>query len=673
MSDDHSDRINNADGVTGIQASGDVYNSTVYIVDSDDPPQKQYEVGVRHLRDGIPAQARKLITKAIAHGHDSGQVRFHLVLALLSKRAYRDLPPEDREQLARTEAHLHILPEDEYKRALRVIYELLACLQGSGEPSTALRRLRELPDAPRQQIIHHLDHVLTGNVKDDLWHETRRTAETRRESGDRRGRIWAYFQRDPIPPRVGEPAPDRTSFRDRMLATFWSAVAAASIGYLAWLAFTQEAALPLLALPIALAAGYAGVTTGLDWYYHWQRLRAKDREYLGQRGVNRAPEGGFANDVDRSFSTYFGKYVPRGTSREDWLAATAGIRKSLRDEIVELYRESRVAVGRVKWLISYLVSEVRKHSENGTLWQYRERHRVPPRTKLWCSVATVSLATAALLLVATAVQAATFPSVIATATLVLAGAKGAMYWFGIIAERRRLREEIPEYEQRRRERQEAYERWKHKLDANRPSEHEMEKWLNCDVTLLLDEALNHYRLAWRDVVAHGVLLTPSRGCQRARATGGLWRYSRYDVRLFLITQDGVRELVAQLDFREVNFEIRARNNYRFDAVSSVYVGKTDDYSYELRLTLTNGPSHEIEVTGLDVPQAESEADPEMFAAINLAAAGFDHTLHILEGIAAEGRGWIHRDQPGNPDPTPRELDALPKSTRTDQESRSAPR
>jgi hypothetical protein len=181
----------------------------------------------------------------------------------------------------------------------------------------------------------------------------------------------------------------------------------------------------------------------------------------------------------------------------------------------------------------------------------------------------------------------------------------------------------------------------------------MESWLTCDRTALLDEALEHYRLAWRDVLAYAFLQTPSKGCQKARAKRGPWRYSKYDVRLFLITHDGVRELSTQLNFREISFQGQERNNYRFDAVSSVFVVKRSEYSHELKLTLTNGPSHEIHVTDLEVPLAEPDEDASAFARMNLDTAGFTHTLRILEGIAAEGKGWINRDSHANgkpPDP-----------------------
>lgn len=168
----------------------------------------------------------------------------------------------------------------------------------------------------------------------------------------------------------------------------------------------------------------------------------------------------------------------------------------------------------------------------------------------------------------------------------------------------------------------------------------METWLNCDKTLLLDDAMRRYRLAWHDIIAYAFLQTPAKSYKRARVRGGPWRYSKYDIRLFLIAQDGVREISTELDFERAAFNGQERNNFRFDAVSSVHVTETGDLGYTLGLTLTNGPTRNIRVTDPEGYQSDSNESPDAFSRINLDAAGFAHTLHILEGIAAEGKGWI---------------------------------
>ncbi|QTR04627.1 hypothetical protein J7S33_07185, partial [Saccharothrix algeriensis] len=93
-----------------------------------------------------------------------------------------------------------------------------------------------------------------------------------------------------------------------------------------------------------------------------------------------------------------------------------------------------------------------------------------------------------------------------------------------------------------------------------------------------------------------------------------------------------------------------RNNYRFDAVSSVQVAEQGVSSCTLELTLFNGPSRSIRVVDSEGKQADYGESLATFSETNLDSAGFAHTLHILEGIAAEGKSWIDRDARGKADP-----------------------
>jgi hypothetical protein len=107
------------------------------------------------------------------------------------------------------------------------------------------------------------------------------------------------------------------------------------------------------------------------------------------------------------------------------------------------------------------------------------------------------------------------------------------------------------------------------IDA--PSEKEMERWLDCDWKLFLDKALNAYHLSWKEILAHALLQRPPKSVQRAHERTGPWRYSKYALRLFLITHHGVREVGAELTFLKMTLNIQERHNFRFDAVSSVRV------------------------------------------------------------------------------------------------------
>ncbi|HEV7949151.1 MAG TPA: hypothetical protein VGP24_05220, partial [Glaciihabitans sp.] len=125
-----------------VQNSTVYHNSTVYQVPPDATPRQLYEVGVRYLNDGVPRRARDLINEAIANGYENGEVRFHWMLAMLSKRSYRDLTPEEREQLAHIPKNLHLYADDQWKRALHAICELLECLTDTdSDPRLALTEL----------------------------------------------------------------------------------------------------------------------------------------------------------------------------------------------------------------------------------------------------------------------------------------------------------------------------------------------------------------------------------------------------------------------------------------------------------------------------------------------------------------------------------------------------
>ncbi|MGH3741017.1 MAG: hypothetical protein ACRDT1_06760, partial [Micromonosporaceae bacterium] len=196
------------------------------------------------------------------------------------------------------------------------------------------------------------------------------------------------------------------------------------------------------------------------------------------------------------------------------------------------------------------------------------------------------------------------------------------------------------------DRWDAYQRWERRLLATRPSEEDMERWLDCDRKLLLDRAMRHYKLAWRDVIAHGFLQTPASPYQRARMQRGPLRYSRYELRLFLITADGVREFTTQLNFEHATWHGERRANYRFDAVASIHVTKRD-LQQTFELTLVNGRPIEVPVTDSDIGQLEPGEDPKTLTEVTLDAAGLGYTLHILEGMAAEGKQWIDRGRQNN--------------------------
>lgn len=111
-------------------------------------------------------------------------------------------------------------------------------------------------------------------------------------------------------------------------------------------------------------------------------------------------------------------------------------------------------------------------------------------------------------------------------------------WLKVHSERRRFVEETRERKDTFEARETEYERWKTKLETLKPSETEMEEWLDADKTLILDAAWEKYRLYWHEVVAHAFLPAPKGSCKSAHRHLGPWRYSRYEIKVFLVTNEG---------------------------------------------------------------------------------------------------------------------------------------
>ncbi len=305
---------------------------------------------------------------------------------------------------------------------------------------------------------------------------------------------------------------------------------------------------------------------------------------------------------------------------------------------------------RVNWLIRHLAEDARDRHNSGILFDQR-RNQTPAMAKALSVVALIALGITALSVFGTALSgidgSGVLLTVLAAVGVVWSGREATSSWLEARREEHRLVRETQEYHERLTARQVAYGNWKSFLDTTRPSELEMETWLTCDKTLFIDEALRHYQLTWRDLITHTILLTPARPYKRGRARRGPWRYSRYSFRLFLVTQDGVREISSEIDFTDAKRGNEQRSNYRFEALSSVQVTENSHTGYDLELILTNGPARNIRVKDADAHQLAPDESSQEIAEINLSAAGFIHTFRLLEGIAADGKGWIERNNPNN--------------------------
>ena len=646
-----SDTFNTAGphSFVGVQA-GHVHDSNIYVVNPEDPPELDHEVGVRYLESGVPGKAREHLEHAHACGVDTPELHFHRTLAILSKRSYRDLDREDRTLLEELERRTETMERNEYGQALEVIFALLSCVDGSGGSSTAtMARLKALPETQRAPILRHLGLVLTGGMKQELWEQIRRNAHESHLTPDRRDRVWSYFEAVPAGARARRPAPKSFTGWDVFAGLVLAAVTLPAIAIMLKNALAHGDFRSLISCLAMLTLSPTAAWDLCSWYHKHRRRTALERQYGYLRSTSSPPKDGFTDRVKGAFDHYFFTYAPDPSNRDAWLKETEGVRRALCEEVARTYREFRVEADQVRWLIRFLVRDVRRRRQEGEPLEPREIHKVTLAVRARCVALFLMLGVATVTTLTAALQQAPVATVGCVLLTGITARFAIPLWLKIHSERRRLREQKQEHQETLQAREAEYERWQSKLEGLRPSEEEMESWLDADKTLILDQALKHYRLAWHEVIAHAFLPRPNRPCKSAHVHRGPWRYSKYEIEVFLVTDEGVREATADLDFERGTWQLSARKNYRFDALSSVQVEIENMRRYTLNITLTNGPTRKIPVSGVPTHDTVDEPPHEGTLDINLDAAGFSHTLRILEGIAAEGKPWFDRE-PGTPPP-----------------------
>jgi hypothetical protein len=615
---------------------GGVHN---YQIPHDASPDEKFRIARRCLASGQATTARKLMAEVAVHLPHSTRVWFWWLLAFFSGRTLWELSREDREQWAAALGQIDELPRNRWSPGIDVIRRLAAAGRSPSEAaaSEVMLDLDNLDAAMRNDVLRHLERVLQGSLKDDLWDTDVRQATDGQNADRRQERVWKFFEPNPERPRTRPVRPSDVSSSSVAFVSVMGIVAAGAAGRIGWLALQRDDTSGLLALVVALVAAGVAVTNGAQWKYRADAQRAEARQWRTQRFSSEAGRpGGFTHRIDRFYMSYADRYAPKGTDRAAWLVDAYGPMSRLRDEVCEVYREQRVQADAVKWLVRFQVRELRRQWDAGSLVDRRRRWNVPGPVK----AGTAAGAMVAMVALLWAVQAAARQDLLQTAGSVVAitAAGWAVVVIGlrIAAENRRVATEEAERQQRETSYWFEYQRWQHRL-SDRPDDVEMAQWLDCDRRILLQRALADYQLKWSDISAYASMEARGEGSRRAREKNGPWRYSRYKLLVFLLTADGVRQITVELNFARASFHHWERTNYRYDAVAAVRVTLRDDGAREFQLFLVNGADIEVAVT--EPGQAGADEDSQILLDGAQDATGLRNTLFVLEGVAAEGRSW----------------------------------
>lgn len=640
---------NHASGNARVALQGSVVHGDVnLVVPPGAGPEEKFKTALEHLNSRSITTARKLMEEVVFEGHTSAEIWFYWLLAHLSRRTLRELTPAERDRLdeARRTAS-GTAGANRWTRGIKVIGQILdAAHSTGGQPASLTVCLAGLDAKPQAEIHRHLSLLLRDAVRNDTWRQDIEAAKRRQRAESRKERVWMFFEPNPREARV-YPARAATVRRaDRSKSGLYATILLGMVALLAWMAYRRLDAIAVAAAMASLTAGGIALAGAVEWRFRTDRLRDGDRQMRGAR--RSAPAGGFADQVDRDFARYANLCAPKDGNREAWFAETEGMRQWLRDEMVTVYRESQVSAADIKWLVRFQLRRLRIDWQQGTLFNHRNCFRVSWSLRAGTGVGGFLFVSGLLWVFQSAVRVNVLAAVGALVLAAITCVLGVRLWSWMYAEPRHIAEDEAERNRRLALYEQERARWQKVLD-DRPSDAQMAEWLDCDLLVLLDQAMGRYELRRAEIQTYASLEAPGPRCRKARIRNGPWRYSFYEIVVFLLTREGVRQITVNLDFTHGTFHNWSRANYRFEAVAAVRVDEEDDGTRNFDLSLVSGEN--VEVRATDPTEAISSIeDPRILTDAALDAAGLRYTLFMLEGIAAEGRAWWHARHPRSPEP-----------------------
>lgn len=663
---------NTAAGNAFIGVQGTVIGDVRYDVKGEDPPERKFEVARNCLAGKMSPRAKQLIDEAIEGGLVTAgstdplvnEVAYYLTIAVLSEQAFELLKKEAFADLERARWLCQYGPDDEWRRAVRAVTGLVACLQEQERTGSPNREALDafyaafdrLLDERRTEIRRHLDQILNGVIQARLDASLADVVRGKRTADHRDKRVWKFFEPVPEAPRPKALRGHAFGLFERT-ATLCGCVmgAAGAVLALRLVAF-ESVKVALIVAPVVLVAGLIVAC------FAPAQFPARYSALYPKRP--RPVPTGFSAYVKESVQRQFDKQAPRAFSRRSaWWVATLRIQTLLADEIVDLYSEPEVAPGAVDWLIAWHAWETaRKWSAHELIDSLR------PFKLLALIVGATGLVTGCFVTLSEMIKVQ--PAITFVAVVWLMGGIGLLAWSRAdvrLVWRFTYADEKVEAERRLTEENGAFGARLAVL-ADRPDDAEMAQWLDYDKMYLKALAMNQYGLVSRDVIAHAILTEAGANARRARVSGGQPRFSSYLVRVFLLTMSGTRQVAVHLDFPTGIASDQDRTAFRYDAIASarvtelgvrfddgrreIILPRTDGetrkpntsaliFYQEFNLSLTNGQKIGIKVENFDATLLERLPDDEDSRSTP-DLADLTGALSLLEAVAADGRKWIEQ-------------------------------
>lgn len=640
--------FNTADGSARVGFQAQYAYVDQLTVWADASPKTRYETGVRNLEHGNPERARELIWDAMTHGYVSSEILFHWLVAMLDGRTVPQFSRTETDQLRDSRTWFIETEGGAWADGVRLLYELLDSVLRLGGPATAVSVLRKQADdlGPQQRaMVSRLELFLRGPRRDEMWRDELARARSLQCVDDRLDRAWKFFHPDPFKVTL-LPAPPAQAAPDTGRWWMWAGGAAAVLaaGGVALLMLDHGVALGLLGYVIALVGGLAAAKADLEPQLQAKSGRESDPfRKAGWRAV--LPGDLLGKQVDGLFWRYFTRREPDPVQRLNWWNATAAAREFYKSEIVGICRANGISLDRVAWLIRY---------ETGQMYPFRDggfQPPSPPAPPLRYAIVVirgVGLAALAVGLVLAVVAAPTY--FLGLVAVLGTGIWAWRCWLRVRLGSQDSHTDLQEVRRRQAGIDAAYEHWKDRL-KDRPTDAEVAEWLRRDRIVLLGQALDYFDLPRSQLAAYGFLEKPAPGAQRAQVDGGLPRYQRYQVWMFLLAEDGVRQVRFHLDFLTGIHSQREQISYGYDHIAAAHVMRESNGGQKFTLRLTAGEPIEVRLRKADlaldpgagpgqISAVAAETDDAKDEGTVTDAASVANTLHILEGVAAEGRRWL---------------------------------
>jgi hypothetical protein len=684
--------VNSADGDAWVgqqvgyidtQINGNVTHEHYAYQLTNDSPEEQFRIAKEHLRGGAPTTAEGLIADAVARDRLFPEAAYYWALAILSGRPFDHLVAAEFGKLRDIFDRALAGGLDEWHQPLRVIEEFVEWwIAGEVAPDAepdkgkfdqAMADKELLPPPRRQEIDRHLAMVLHWGQLDRSDSDIAEEIERRRMRKDRRNRVPLFFEPDPEKPRRRHVQAPDYGRKDVLVLAAQLALAAIGV-FLLTAAAVRSGVLEAVLMSLTYLTGAAlAIRIGLPYQYAIARLRAKDREFTIRADRPAARERKAReehSDLDVLIAQRFAGALPPDPDDPEagarFRTETNPWRIRLRDEIMDAYGDPPVETNKLDWLIRWHAAQTAGAWQNRSLYDYRAELRPAPGALGRLILAgTVFLGgfLAALVTAFGGAPGLAIGALVAVAAGSVAVRDGCM----IYNERRRERDEYAAAARLERDEWVAYHQEVARLSA-RPTDAQMAEWLEYDKEFVRTQAMRQYTLKSADVISYFVLTEPAPGCQEARNKYGTTRYSRYIVKLFLLTNNGVREVEQLLDFATGATNKEQRRVFRYSAIAAVNTTPRTVRPHGRRqvapvagggprnqpprpvlrqafqITLLNGPDIAIEANYDTLLPDELRERSRALANLVEETTGANSALLTLESVAAEGQDWIKREK-----------------------------